>query len=115
MFPARVRLGILVPVLLTALTLGGCVSSNERPAALAKTHLIVTRSPQGNRLQWQTQDHVVYTVLYRNEYDRNSRWLPLPGYEYVQGTGAEKRLIDRPPIREKRRYRLQQVPLRKPR
>ena len=100
--------------LMLVIGLCGCATTEKKP--LAEVVWTVAYSPsKGNAISWRTQKNVAYTLLYRNEYDRKgTSYVPHPRYSYILGTGREIRVHDRPPLREKRRYRVQTTVLRKP-
>ena len=99
--------------LIAVVGMSGCATTPDPPAEVVWT---VAYSPsKGNTITWRSQRNVAYTLLYRNEYDRKGTpYTPHPRYSYIKGTGQEIRIVDRPPLREKRRYRVQSTVMGKP-
>ena len=83
----------------------GCATKGDPPAEIV--YAVAYSPSKGNIISWRSQKNLVYTLLYRNEYDRKGTpFTPLARHSYIKGTGLEIKVVDHPPLREKRRYRV---------
>jgi hypothetical protein len=75
-----------------------------------ETRLFVTRSADQVTLAWETRPDYAYTVYYNHTRSAGSPWQPVPGLEWIRGTGRTVTYTDRVPARQDRFYRLKAAP-----
>lgn len=89
-----------------ALVLGFCLAGavsvlradaagdKDKPSWLPSTDraLIVASAGDSVTLSWKSQTGRLYTIMYTDKPQGEARWLPLPGYERMPGTGRTETL-----------------------
>ena len=77
--------------------------------------LMVAKGPNETKLAWESEKAVMYTVQIRDGLYQNSRWINHPALVQIRGTGERIEYVDHPGPTEKRKYRLKELDLTKPR
>lgn len=95
---------------LFCLAAAGCATRTVLPP-LYESVLIVTHSGNEAHIQWESDPHALYTLLYA--YDRGPRaeWKPHPDCQRRRGTGEKMTMVDEMPSGRMRYYRLHIEPL----
>ena len=92
------------------LTVCGCVTRTVLPP-LSTTALIVTRSGNEARLQWESSPDALYTLLYAKNRSAKAQWTTHEDCIRRRGTGRIMSLVDIVDRGSPRRYRLHIEPL----
>jgi len=109
--PARLRTGVAVLVLCTAL---GCATSSREqtsPLPRQRVKLVATETGDEVTLRWASTPGIVYAVAYTTNLNDIRSWKLVPGQEGIHGTGGILTAKFPPPIPGNVHYRLSEKPL----
>ena len=107
----RFGMSLLVMTVVGAMT--ACTTTEmvgDKGVSRRMPTLIVAKTENGAKLQWNSKIGDVYTILYSESTGPTAKWQSLPNYATLQGTGGTMLATDDTPDAQHRDYRLYVIP-----